>query len=78
MYRLLIKPYADRVFTKLAKKNPNHAYKFLRNPLQNFNRVHIDGHFVLVFRVIHPEETVEIWYYDHHDEICKGKFLPQE
>ncbi len=65
MYDLLIKPEADRIFRKLAKKsqkqlmiinkkiaeiraNPKHGYKFLRKPLNGFNRVHIDKHFVLI------------------------------
>lgn len=56
MYDLDIKPEADDIFNKLAKRNrkqleiihkkiqqirlnPNHIYKFLREPLQTFNRV---------------------------------------
>jgi mRNA-degrading endonuclease RelE of RelBE toxin-antitoxin system len=94
MYKLLIKPYADCIFLKLAKKNPKqleiinkkieqiksnpfHTYKYLRSPLQNFNRVHIDKHFVLIFRIIHSEESVEIWYYGHHGDVYKGKFVLQ-
>ena len=89
MYKLLVKPYADKIFSKLAKKNlkqleiinkkicqirenPHHGYKFLKSPLQGFNRVHIDKHFVLIFRIIHQEEAVEVWYYGHHDEIYKS------
>ncbi len=66
MYDLYIKEEADKIFQKLAKKNPHqlsiidkkiteirsnpaHDYKFLRKPLQTFNRVHIDAHFVLIF-----------------------------
>ena len=95
MYRLFVKPCADKIFVKLAKKNPkqleiinkkieqirenpHHDYKFLRSPLQGFNRVHIDKHFVLVFKILHSEALVEIWYYDHHDEIYKGRFLLQK
>jgi YafQ family addiction module toxin component len=86
MYTLDIKPEADKIFKKLAKKNisqlrmihnkieeirsnPDHEYKFLRNPLQNFNRVHIDSHFVLIFCIDHPKELVEIYYFDHHDNV---------
>ena len=43
-------------------------YKNLRNPLQNYKRVHI-GHFVLLFRKI--GETLIFRYYDHHDNIYK-------
>lgn len=67
-YALDIKPEADKIFSKLVKKNkqqliaiwkkieeirsnPQHEYKFLRKPLQTFNRVHIDKHFVLISRI---------------------------
>ena len=50
-------------------KNPPHKYKFLRKPLQSFNRVHIDKHFVLIFKVDYSREAVIIYYFDHHDKI---------
>ena len=83
MYDLEIKPEADKIFSKLAKKNPRQlmiidkrikeirenplGYKFLRKPLNGFNRVHIDKHFVLIFQIHHDKKIVEIYYYDHHD-----------
>lgn len=85
MYQLDVKPEADRIFAKLAKKNPKqlmiidkkieeirknpHGYKFLHKPLQMFNRVHIDKHFVLIFKINHDTEIVDIYYYDHHDHV---------
>ena len=55
MYALAIKPEADKIFSKLEKKNPQQlrinakkieeiqhdptGYKFLRYPLTGFNRV---------------------------------------
>ena len=51
--------------------NPHHEYKFLRKPLQKFNRVHIDKHFVLVFRINHNNRVVEVHNFDHHDYIYK-------
>jgi len=86
MYGLDIKQEADKIFQKLAKKNPkqlkiidkkvteirlnpNHEYKFLRKPLQTFNRVHIDKHFVLIFKIDHENKTVVVYYYDHHDNV---------
>jgi mRNA-degrading endonuclease RelE of RelBE toxin-antitoxin system len=88
MYNLDIKPEADKIFSKLAKKNihqlriinkkiqeirlnPKHEYKFLRTPLQNYNRIHIDTNFVLILKINHKEELVEIYYYAHHDDIYK-------
>ncbi len=84
MYLLEIKPEADKIFSKLAKKNPRQlmiidkkikenpsGYKFLRKPLQGFNRVHIDKHFVLIFKIDHEKKIVDIYYYDHHDSVYK-------
>ena len=90
MYGLEIKEEADRIFTKLSKKdksqliavhkkieeirnNPNHIYKFLTKPLQTFNRVHIMGSFVLVFKISHERKAVTIYYYDHHDNVYKWR-----
>ena len=89
MYNLEIKDGADKIFQGLAKKNPKqlwiidkkikeirenpHGYKFLRNPLHGFNRVHIDSHFVLVFTIDHESATVIIHYFDHHDFIYKWR-----
>lgn len=53
--------------------NPLHEYKFLHKPLQNFNRVHIDTNFVLIFQIHHNKKTVEIHYFDHHDLIYKWR-----
>lgn len=90
MYELDIKPEADKIFKKLAKKNqkqliiihkkieeiranPQHIYKLLKNPLQTFNRVHIDKHFVLIFKINHKEKIVEVYYYDHHDNVYQWR-----
>lgn len=85
VYDLYVKPEADSIFKKLAKKNPvqlkiiHHkiteirespfGYKFLRKPLQGFNRVHIDKHFVLLFKIDHESKMVDVYYYDHHDYV---------
>ena len=55
------------------RENPNHIYKFLTKPLQNFNRVHIDKSFVLIFKIKHEESILEIYYYNHHDNIYKWR-----
>ncbi len=90
MYALDIKPEADKIFAKLAKKNRqqlvmiykkleqirnnlDHIYKFLHEPLQTFNRVHIDKHFVLIFKINHAVQGIEVYYYDHHDEVYKWR-----
>lgn len=55
------------------RSNPEHVYKFLHSPLQGFNRVHIDTHFVLIFKIDHARKTVILYYYDHHDEVYKWR-----
>ncbi len=55
------------------RQNPEHLYKFLRKPLQSFNRVHIDKHFVLVFKINHSKKIMIIYYYDHHDKVYKWR-----
>ena len=54
---------------KEIRNNPYHDYKFLRSPLQGFNRVHIDKHFVLIFKINHEQKLVIVYYYDHHDYV---------
>ena len=90
MYDLDIKPSADKIFKKLAKKNkkqlqiihkkvleirnhPDHTYKHLHKPLEEFYGIHIDTHFVLIFQIDHAEKVVIINYFGHHDTIYKGK-----
>ena len=55
------------------RKNPLHKYKFLRKPLQSFNRVHIDKHFVLIFKIDYSRKTVIIYFFDHHDKVYNWK-----
>ncbi|MDP2749962.1 MAG: hypothetical protein Q8O89_03970 [Nanoarchaeota archaeon] len=59
------------IYRKLEeiRANPQHKYKFLRKPLQLFNRVHIDTHFVLIFKINHEKTTVDVYYFDHHDRV---------
>ncbi|MEK6938223.1 MAG: addiction module toxin RelE [Nanoarchaeota archaeon] len=93
MYELEIKEEVDKIFQKLAKKNLKQleiinkkiqeirerpeGYKFLRNPLQGFNRVHIDSSFVLIFGIDHENKTIVICYYDHHDFIYRWRPKPE-
>ncbi|MBI5393316.1 type II toxin-antitoxin system mRNA interferase toxin, RelE/StbE family [Candidatus Woesearchaeota archaeon] len=90
MYGIDVKPEADKIFSKLATKNPAqlimihkkiewikmnpyHKYKFLRKPLQMFNRVHIDSSFVLLFKLDHLQKIVDVYYYDHHDFVYQWR-----
>ena len=44
-------------------------YKNLRRPMQHLKRVHIDSHFVLVFRYEPATDRVFFYDFDHHDKI---------
>lgn len=86
MYHLEIRESVDKIFSKLAKKDkvsfeyinkkveeiresPYH-FKPLRNPLQNYRRVHI-GNYVLIYSINEKTKTVIIERYKHHDEVYK-------
>lgn len=87
MYTLKIKPGLEKTLKKLAKKNrvqleivfkkvdeiltDPHRYKNLRTPLNDWKRVHVDKHFVLLFSVDEESKSVTLEDYDHHDNIYK-------
>ena len=50
---------------------PYHEYKFLHKPLEGYNRIHIDKHFVLIFKIDHMNECLHICRFDHHNYIYK-------
>ncbi len=85
MYSYEFRKSVEKIFFKLAKKNPKQMdiienkineviknpnhYKNLRKPLQNFKRVHIDKSFVLLFSIDQNKKLVIFEDYDHHDNI---------
>ena len=85
MYSYGLRKSVEKIFFKLAKKNPQQLliierkieeirqnpqhYKNLRKPLQHLKRVHIDGSFVLVFSVDEIKKHIIIEDYEHHDKI---------
>ena len=89
MYDYEIRKSVEKIFFKLAKKNPMQLkiikekiteildepnhYKNLRSPLQNLKRVHIDKSFVLVFSVDEEHKKVIIEDFNHHDNIYLKK-----
>lgn len=86
MYQYELRKSVEKIFFKLAKKNPReldaifkkineivmnpHHFKNLRKPLQHLKRVHI-GHFVLVYSVNEELKTVIIEDYEHHNLIYR-------
>ena len=85
MYSYELRKSVEKIFYKLAKKNPDQLlmiekkieevrqnpqhYKNLRKPLQHLKRVHIDKSFVLVFSVDENKKHIIIEDYDHHDNL---------
>ena len=75
----------DKVFAKLAKKNPKQLlivrkkivqilenpdrFKPLRSDMKNYREVHLDKHFVLVYAINEEAKTVKLVVYDHHEKI---------
>ena len=49
--------------------NSIERYKNLRHELKNFKRVHIDKHFVLIFKVDKEKNFILFEDFDHHDKI---------
>lgn len=88
MYQIELRKSVEKIFFKLAKKNPKqleiiydkieevrrnpHRYKNLRRPLQHLKRVHIDKSFVMAFSIDESNKIVIIEDYDHHDKIYKN------
>jgi mRNA interferase RelE/StbE/toxin YoeB len=84
-YNLDKKAGIDKTFSKLAKKNPKqleiitkklvriledpYRFKPLRSDMKNYREVHIDKHFVLVYKIGEPNKTVILADYDHHENI---------
>ncbi len=51
--------------------NPEH-YKNLSYSLKEFKRVHIDSHFVLVFKIDEKNKQIKFEDFEHHDKIYRS------
>ena len=87
MYSYELRKSVEKIFFKLAKKNPKqlliiekklneiiqnpYHYKNLKKPLQHLKRVHVDKSFVLTFSVDEKNKKVIIEDYAHHDVVYK-------
>ena len=86
-YKLEIAKHVEKIFEKIAKKDPiqekvvknkikqilenPYMFKPLKKPMQNKRRVHAYGPFVMVYSIKEKTRTVSIEDYDHHDNIYK-------
>ena len=87
MYSYELRKSVEKIFFKLANKNPKQLkiiekkiseiiqnpnhYKNLRKPLQHLKRIHIDKSFIILFSVDKDNQKVIIEDYDQHDNIYK-------
>ncbi len=88
MYVLETREHVERIFKKLARRNPNqmevigrkieeiledpHRFKPMHFPLAGIRRVHL-GNFVLLFSLDEERKTVVLEDYEHHDRVYRGK-----
>lgn len=84
MYALETRGHVDRIFKKLARRNPDqmeaiakkieeiledpHKFKPMHFPLAGMRRVHF-GILVLLFSVDEERKTVILEDYEHHDNV---------
>lgn len=86
MYILETRGHVDKIFKKLARKDPKqmsaitkklreilknpHKFKPLHFPLAGKRRVHF-GSYILIFSIDEARKTVVLEDYGHHDEIYR-------
>ena len=59
-----------RKINEIMNSNP-HRYKNLSHNLKYFKRVHIDSHFVLIFKVDEERKQIKFQDLQHHDYIYR-------
>ena len=64
------KIFMKKVEEIINSENIDH-YKNLRKPLQDFKSVHIDKHFVLIFKYDKNDNVIYFFDFDHHDKIYR-------
>jgi len=89
MYVSSFTKHFEKVFSKISQKNTQlHLiaskkmieilqnplrYKPLRGDLKGYFRVHLDSHFVLLFRIVESEKMVVFEDISHHDFAYRKK-----
>jgi YafQ family addiction module toxin component len=88
MYTLETRAHVDKIFKKLAKRNPSQMetiaekiqeilegprrFKPMHFPLAGMRRAHI-GSFVILFSIDEQRNTVILEDYEHHDRVYRAK-----
>ncbi len=57
-----------KIYQILNCENINH-YKNLKNDLKDFKRVHINIHFVILFKLDKKSNIIYFYKYEHHNKI---------
>lgn len=86
MYILETREHVDRIFKKLARRNPDqlraigekieeilgdtYRFKPMHYPLAGIRRVHF-GNFVLLYSIDEQRKTVVLEDYEHHDRVYR-------
>ncbi len=86
MYVLEVRGHVDKIFNKLAKRNPDqikaitekinailegpHRFKPLHYPLVGMRRVHF-GNYVLTYSIDEPRKSVVLEDYEHHHKVYR-------
>jgi YafQ family addiction module toxin component len=86
MYAIENSEKVDKIFRKLARKNPEqleavtkklaelveepHRFKPLSNVMKGFRRIHF-GSFVLLFSIDEKRKVVVVEDYEHHDNVYR-------
>jgi YafQ family addiction module toxin component len=89
MYRISVEQRLERILKKLYRKDRKtyesimkkveeilqdpHVYKPLSNEMKGKRRVHISGHFVLVFSIDEKAGAVLLLDFEHHDKIYRKR-----
>jgi len=58
----------NKINEVVNSEDPNH-YKNLSYDMKEFKRVHIDSHFVLIFKVDKNKKFIKFEDFQHHDHI---------
>jgi YafQ family addiction module toxin component len=88
MYALETREHVDKIFKKLAKRNPSemesivkklqeiledpHRFKPMHFPLAGMRRAHL-GSFVILFSVDEQRKTVILEDYEYHDNVNRAR-----
>jgi YafQ family addiction module toxin component len=88
MYTLETREHVDKIFKKLARRNPNQMetitkkigeiledprrFKPMHFPLAGMRRAHV-GSFVILFSIDEQRKTVILEDYEHHDRVYRAK-----